>query len=132
MKAAALLLLGLALASPAAAAKAPKADDAKSVVGLGLVVKIVGRYPVIDALVPGGPAAKDGRLKPGDRIEGVAQGEGAWEDTAGLKLAQIVAKIRGPRGSSVSVRAVRSGEDGGRVEIVVRLKREVLKAQDKP
>jgi carboxyl-terminal processing protease len=127
MRPSAILILSLALAAPAAAAKAVKSENPAAVVGVGLVVKIVGRYPVIDALVPGGPAAKDGRLLPGDRIEGIAQGENAWEDTAGLKLAQIVAKIRGPRGSAVSIRAVRTDEDGARAQIMTTLKREVLK-----
>ncbi|MBI3551807.1 MAG: PDZ domain-containing protein [Elusimicrobia bacterium] len=103
------------------------ATAAERVVGVGLVIKIVGRYPAVESLVPGGPALREGNLKPGDRIEGVAQGDGPWVDTAGLKLEGVVALIRGPRGSSVRLRAVRVEEDGGRRQIVVALKRDVLK-----
>ena len=41
-----------------------------------------------------GPADLDGRLKVGDKIVGVAQGEGHFEDIVDMKLRNAVKKIR--------------------------------------
>src|SRR5476649_525419 len=93
---AALLLLWL----PRSQAAQPATDQKPPhVVGIGASIKIVDFYPVVDALVPAGPAEKDGRLKPGDRIDAVAQDGEPWEETAGLKLEEAVQRIRGPKGS---------------------------------
>jgi carboxyl-terminal processing protease len=99
---------------------------AAPVVGVGLSVKIVDSHPVIDSLVPGGPAATDGRLQAGDVIEAVAQGDGKWQDTAGMTLEQFIALVRGKRGTKVRLRAVREDEDGKTKNIIVSLTRDVL------
>jgi carboxyl-terminal processing protease len=123
----ALLMLGLCRPPLGAAAPAQTSKKAPAIVGIGLEIKIEDGYPVVESLIPGGPAVKDGRLQHGDRIEGVAEGDQAWQPTAGLKLAEVVAKIRGPRGSKVSVRATRPGDEGARLQIIVELKRDILK-----
>lgn len=102
------------------------AVSAAPVVGVGLSVKIVDQHPVIDALVPGGPAAIDGRLQAGDVIEAVAQGDGKWKDTVGMTLEQFIALVRGKRGTKVRLRAVREDEDGKTKNVVVSLTRDVL------
>ncbi len=98
---------------------------ASPVVGVGLSVKIVNNRPVIDSLVPGGPAAVDGRLRDGDTIEAVAQGEGAWQDTTGMTLEQFVALVRGKRGTKVRLRAAR-GEGPTAEEFSVEQTRDLL------
>ncbi len=68
-----------------------------SLVGIGAVLAEVDEHATIRELVPGGPAALSGELKPGDRIVGVAQGEtGVMIDVIGWRLDETVALIRGP------------------------------------
>jgi carboxyl-terminal processing protease len=105
---------------------------AAPVVGVGLSVKIVDDRPVIDALIPGGPAAVEGHLQEGDIIEAVAQGAGPWKDTKGLTLEQFVALVRGARGTKVRLRAVREGDDGKTKNVLVTLTRDVLKETAAP
>ncbi len=46
-----------------------------SLVGIGAMLRTEDGYAKIESLVPGGPAQADGRLKVGDRITAVAQGQ---------------------------------------------------------
>jgi len=70
-------------------------------VGIGAVLRTDDGYAKIVEVVPGGPADKDGRLKPNDRIAAVAQGKGPFEDVVDMKLDKVVEKIRGSKGSQV-------------------------------
>ena len=57
---------------------------------------------MVDRLIPGGPAEKDGRLKVKDKIVGVGQGhDGKIEDVVDMKLNDVVGKIRGKAGTIV-------------------------------
>ena len=47
--------------------------------------------------MPGGAAAKDGRLKPNDKIIAVAQGDGKYVDIVDMRLRDAVKLIRGPK-----------------------------------
>jgi carboxyl-terminal processing protease len=86
-----------------------------SLVGIGAVLAEVDEYATIRELVPGGPAALSGQLKPGDRILGVAQGEAApMIDVIGWRLDDAVALIRGPADTEVvlDILPVDAGPDG--------------------
>ncbi len=73
-----------------------------SLVGIGAVLEEKDDYVTIKELVPGSPAALSEKLKAGDRIVGVAQGEtGAMTDIVGLRLEDAVALIRGTADSVV-------------------------------
>jgi carboxyl-terminal processing protease len=73
-----------------------------SLVGIGAVLAEVEEYTTIRELVPGGPASLSGQLQPGDRILGVAQGEGTpMTDVFGWRLDDVVALIRGKADSVV-------------------------------
>jgi carboxyl-terminal processing protease len=73
-----------------------------SLVGIGAVLSELDEYTTIRELVPGGPASLSGQLKPGDRILGVAQGEGGvMTDVLGWRLDDTVALIRGAPDSVV-------------------------------
>ena len=76
-----------------------------SLVGIGAALQTDDGYCVIRELVPGGPAARGGQLKAGDRIVGVAQGVGdeltGFVDLVDLPLSQAVDLIRGAKGSTV-------------------------------
>lgn len=72
-----------------------------SLFGVGAVLRSDDGYARVVEIVPGGPADRDGRLRVGDRIAAVAQGDGEFEDTVDLKLDKVVQKIRGPKGTKV-------------------------------
>lgn len=73
-----------------------------SLEGIGAVLQEHDEYTVIREIVPGGPAAKSGKLEVGDKIVGVGQGEcGAIVDTVGWRIDDVVARIRGKKGTVV-------------------------------
>lgn len=61
-------------------------------------------YTRIISLVDGGPAAKSGQILANDLIIGVAQSDGEMVDTIGYSTREIVALIRGARGTEVTVK----------------------------
>ena len=81
--------------------------------GIGAVLASEDGYCVIKELVPGGPADLDGRLKVGDKIIGVAQGEGPFEDIVDMKLRNAVKKIRGPKKTIVRLQVNPAGSGAG-------------------
>ena len=81
--------------------------------GIGAVLASEDGYCVIKELVPGGPADLDARLKVGDKIIGVAQGEGAFDDIVDMKLRNAVKKIRGPKKTVVRLQVVPAGSSAG-------------------
>jgi carboxyl-terminal processing protease len=86
-----------------------------SLVGIGAVLAEIDEYTTIRELVAGGPASLSGELKIGDRILGVAQGEGAvMMDVMGWRLDDTVALIRGAADSVVvlDVLPADAGPDG--------------------
>jgi carboxyl-terminal processing protease len=85
--------------------------------GIGAQLKMTDGYTVIDKLIPGGAAAKQGELKVGDHVVSVGQGdEGEIVDVAEMKLNDVVDLIRGRAGSIVRL-GVTSGV-GGDIRII--------------
>ena len=75
--------------------------------GIGAILQIDDEYAKVSRLVPAGPAAKQGDLKPSDLIIGVGQGEdGPIEDVVGWRLDEIVDLIRGPRNTTVRLEVI--------------------------
>ncbi len=86
-----------------------------SLIGIGAVLQERDDYTVIRELVPGGPAALSGKLKVGDKIVGVSQGDkNQLTDVMGWRLDDTVALIRGAADSTVllDVIPVDAGPDG--------------------
>jgi carboxyl-terminal processing protease len=70
--------------------------------GIGASLRAVDGYTVVQNIIPGGAADKEGSLKPEDKIVGVGQGSsGPIEDIVDMKLNDVVKKIRGKRGTIV-------------------------------
>jgi carboxyl-terminal processing protease len=93
-----------------------------SLIGIGAVLQERDDYTVIRELVPGGPAALSGKLKVGDKIVGVSQGDkNAMTDVMGWRLDDTVALIRGTADSTVllDVIPVDAGPDGKHVNIAL-------------
>ncbi|MFC0251698.1 carboxy terminal-processing peptidase [Massilia consociata] len=72
-----------------------------SLEGIGAVLQSRDEYTVIREIVPGSPAALSGKLKVGDRIVGVAQGNGPFTDVLGWRIDDVVQLVRGEKGSVV-------------------------------
>src|SRR5690606_20919116 len=75
--------------------------------GIGASLQLEEDVVQIMNVIPGGPAAIDGRLKPNDRITGVGQGaDGEMVDVVGWQLDDVVQLIRGPRGTRVRLQVL--------------------------
>ncbi len=93
-----------------------------SLQGIGAVLRSENEHTLVQNTVPGGPAARGGELRGGDRIVGVAQGrEGPMEDVVGWRLQDVVDLIRGPKGSLVRLNVVpkSAGPDGPTREVLI-------------
>jgi carboxyl-terminal processing protease len=78
--------------------------------GIGASLQTEDDYVQIINIIPGGPAAIDGSLKPNDKIVGVAQGaEGEMVDVIGWRLDDVVDLIRGPADTVVRLNIVPAG-----------------------
>jgi carboxyl-terminal processing protease len=72
-----------------------------SLEGIGAVLQTRDEYTVIREIVPGSPAALSGKLKVGDRIVGVAQGNAPFTDVLGWRIDDVVQLVRGEKGTTV-------------------------------
>ncbi|MCP5260342.1 MAG: carboxy terminal-processing peptidase [Rhodoferax sp.] len=103
-----------------------------SLVGIGAVLMDVDGYATIRELVPGGPASRSGKLQPGDRIVGVAQGaDGPMEDVVGARLDDTVSLIRGTANSTVRLDVLPAGSGVDMPNKHVVLVRNVITMQDR-
>jgi carboxyl-terminal processing protease len=85
-----------------------------SLEGIGAVLQTRDEYTVIREIVPGSPAGLSGKLKVGDRIVGVAQGDAAFTEVLGWRIDDVVQLVRGAKDSVVrlDVLPADSGTDG--------------------
>lgn len=98
--------------------------------GIGAQLTTRDGYVTIVRILPGGPAAKDGELKPGDRIVGVGQGkDGKISDVVGWRLDDVVKRIRGPKGSVVRLQILPAGALPGGTEKMITLVRNTVELE---
>ena len=82
-------------------------DMSLSLEGIGALLSSDGLYTTISSLVPGGPAEKSNKLKPNDRIVGVAQEtEDELTDVIGWRIDDVVQLIRGPKDTNVRLEVI--------------------------
>lgn len=101
--------------------------------GIGASLQLVDTYVTVMNVIPGGPAAVAGTLKPNDRITGVGQGQrGPITDVVGWRLDDVVQLIRGKAGTAVRLQLLPAGAAPGSKEKVVEFVRNkvTLKAQE--
>ena len=77
-----------------------------SLVGIGAVLSPEDGAAKIERLMPGGPAERDGRLKPGDKIIAVAQDTNAPVDVLHWPLNKTVRLIRGEKNTTVTLTVI--------------------------
>ncbi len=99
--------------------------------GIGASLQTEDDYVQIVSIIPGGPAAIDGTLKPNDRIIGVAQGaDGEMVDVIGWRLDDVVDLIRGPANTVVRLQIIPAGALPGSSERELELTRNQVRLEE--
>ncbi len=99
--------------------------------GIGASLQTEDDFVKIAGIIPGGPAAIDGTLKPEDRITGVAQGvEGEIIDVIGWRLDDVVELIRGPANSVVRLEVIPANSLPGSPKKFIDLTRDQVKLEE--
>src|SRR6266516_3407173 len=101
-----------------------------SLVGIGAMLRTEDGYAKIESLVPGGPSQVDGRLKVGDRITAVGQGQGEFVDVRDMRLDKVVEMIRGKKGTKVRLLAIPANAPDPSQRKNVELVRDEIKLKD--
>jgi carboxyl-terminal processing protease len=101
-----------------------------SLEGIGAVLQQEEEFTQVARLVPGGPADKQGELRPSDRIVAVGQGKkGELVDVVGWRLDDVVDLIRGKKNSTVRIEVVR-GAGAGEEHHSIAIVREQVKLEE--
>ncbi|MDA0657245.1 MAG: carboxy terminal-processing peptidase [Planctomycetota bacterium] len=96
--------------------------------GIGAALEMDDGNTKVANVIPGGAAAKEGSIKPQDRIVSVGQGlDGPLEDVVDMKLRDVVKKIRGPAATVVRLGVV---SPGSAVTRTVAITRETIQLED--
>ena len=99
--------------------------------GIGASLQIEDDYVLVVNIIPGGPAAIDGKLQPKDRITAVGQGEdGEPIDVIGWRLDDVVQLIRGPADTVVKLQVIPGGALPGTPEKTIMLTRNQVKLEE--
>ncbi|MGP9801062.1 carboxy terminal-processing peptidase [Rheinheimera sp. NSM] len=102
-----------------------------SLEGIGAVLRADEDYTVIQSLVPGGPADTTQKLKPKDKIIGVAQDNAEFVDVIGWRLDDVVDLIKGPKGSTVRLQVVGANDIGTSQAKVISIVRDKIRLEDR-
>ncbi|QDK46466.1 tail-specific protease [Bdellovibrio sp. ZAP7] len=100
-----------------------------SLEGIGATLSSQDGFTVVEALVPGGAAAKSGLIEPQDKIIAVGQEKGQMENVIDQDLKDVVKKIRGDKGTKVRLTILRKAGEGKK-RFDVTLTREKVNLED--
>ena len=81
-----------------------------SLEGIGATLQTQYGHTIIDRLVPGGAAARSGKLKPKDKILAVGQSVKKMVNIFDMDLRDVVSLIRGKKGTPVYLKILRAEE----------------------
>lgn len=101
-----------------------------SLCGIGAMLQTEDGAAKIERIIPGGPAARDGRLKAGDKIIAVTQENGETSDIMHWPLSKAVRLIRGKKGSKVVLTVIPASDVSGSRIVKVQLERDEVKLED--
>ena len=102
-----------------------------SLQGIGAVLQRQDEYVVIRTIVPGSPAALSGKVKVGDRIVSVGQGDKEpMVDVVGWRIDDVVQKIRGDKGTKVRLDIIPGDQSVDAKHVLVTLVRDTIKLED--
>lgn len=100
-----------------------------SLEGIGATLSSQDGFTMVEALVPGGAAARSGLVEPQDKIIAVGQEEGPMENVVDMDLKDVVKKIRGPKDSKVRLSILRK-VDGKKTRLEVTITRDKVNLED--
>ena len=101
-----------------------------SLCGVGAMLSMDDGALKIVEIVPGGPIDRDGRIKEGDKIIGVRQSEGEMEDITWQPMKKTIKKIRGEKGTKVTLEIQPRSDPTGATKKLVELIRDEIKLED--
>jgi carboxyl-terminal processing protease len=102
-----------------------------SLTGIGALLTSEEGAAKIEKLIKGGPAERDGRLQPGDKIIAVAQDQEPAVDILFWPLYKSVRLIRGPIGSTVVLHVIPASDPTGTEVKLINLVRDEIKLEEK-
>jgi carboxyl-terminal processing protease len=89
--------------------------------GIGAQLRNEDGYTVVQTIIPGGAADREGNLKPKDKVVSVGEGpSGPMEDVVDMKLSDVVKKIRGKRGTIVRLEVISAKDSERKVYTITR------------
>ena len=101
-----------------------------SLVGIGAMLRPDDGAEKIVRLIPGGPAERDGRLKPGDKIIAVAQGDEKPVSIMHWPSYKAVRLIRGEKGTKVVLTVIPAADRSGTLTKRIDLIRDEVKLEE--
>jgi carboxyl-terminal processing protease len=101
-----------------------------SLIGIGATLRGEDGYCKISELVPGGPAARSGLLKSGDRIVAVGEADQKPVDIVDMPLSDAVKLIRGPKGTRVRLTLIPASTADESARKTIMLVRDEVKLAD--
>ena len=103
----------------------PEADEdfqiqmSLSLDGIGVALSSKDGYSVVERIIPGGATDKADALEPGDKIIAVTQDGDEPVDIIDMSLRDVVAMIRGERGTKVKLTVLRKSDTTERFEVAI-------------
>ena len=102
-----------------------------SLQGIGAQLTTEAEYTKVVELIKGGPAERGAELKRGDRIIAIGQGvDGELQDVVGMRLDDVVAQIRGEKGTVVRLNVISADAVSEASAKVVSITRDTVKLED--
>jgi carboxyl-terminal processing protease len=96
--------------------------------GIGATLQEVDGYITVQAVIAGGAAQRDGRLKVGDKIVAVDSGDGQGTvDLIDMELSKAVRLIRGKKGTRVVLQVLRNSDRGTAERVTIPIVRDAVK-----
>lgn len=107
-------------------------DMSLSLEGIGAQLTSDEDHTRVVKIIPGGPADKSKLIEANDKIIGVAQGsDGEMVDVIGMRLDDVVQKIRGPKGSTVRLEIIQAESSVGSPSKEITLVRDKVVLEDR-
>jgi len=102
-----------------------------SLQGIGAQLTTEDEYTKVVELIKGGPAERGAELKQGDRIIAIGQGlDGDLQDVVGMRLDDVVAQIRGEKGTVVRLNVISADAVSETSASIVSITRDTVKLED--
>lgn len=102
-----------------------------SLQGIGAQLTTEEEYTKVAELIKGGPAERGNELQAGDRIIAIGQGvDGELKDVVGMRLDDVVAQIRGEKGTVVRLNVIPTDAVSESSATIVSITRDTVKLED--